>query len=274
MNPSVVPGIEPEEHRTPLLLDWRPGLAVSALGPDEVRVWVVELDQGLSPGASEDALEPGPELALLSADEQARAARFVRGRDRRRFARCRVALREILAPLLGVSPGSIRFRARGQGKPELEPQSARKTGFVEPTALHFNVTHSGSLGLIGVCNGREIGVDVECVRPIEEADRIVESYFTPGELAAFASISSAQKPQAFMRGWTRKEAILKGLGVGLAGLAKHYETWFGTNDLRGCFTLTTPIAQVEGWHLWEAAPRSGYVAALAVSSPTEPAVGS
>jgi 4'-phosphopantetheinyl transferase len=131
-------------------------------------------------------------------------------------------------------------------------------------ALQFNVSHSAGLGLVAVGSGRSLGVDIEKVRPVSEAERIVASYFTPDELAAFRAITELAKPMAFVRGWTRKEAILKGLGIGLAGLATHHETWFGIDELVSQFVPTTPLARVSDWHLWEAAPRPGYVAALAI----------
>ena len=111
-----------------------------ALAPDEARVWLVDLDGGLAPGDNPETAEPGPELAILSEDEQARAARFVRARDRRRFARCRAALREILGDLLDEPAGSLRFRAAAVGKPELD----RSPGD-DRLALRFNVSHSSNL---------------------------------------------------------------------------------------------------------------------------------
>src|SRR6202044_936302 len=85
-----------------------------------IGVWLVELDAGLLGQAEIDSAEPGEELAVLDAEERARAARFVRARDRRRFARCRSALREILGGLVGERPQALRFRAVARGKPELD----------------------------------------------------------------------------------------------------------------------------------------------------------
>jgi 4'-phosphopantetheinyl transferase len=263
---------QPSEIRTDLpLIEWRSASALPALGPGDVRVWIVELDAGLNPADDEDAVEPGPELALLAPDEQVRAARFVRARDRRRFARCRAALREILGCLLGRPPGSLRFRAGGQGKPELDPQELTKDQTDRRHALRFNVSHTGELALIAVCRGRELGVDLERVRPILEAQSIVASFFSMAEAAEFASIAEDARALAFFRGWTRKEAILKGLGVGLAGLAARYDTRFGTSELLPWFTPATPSPQVDGWLLWEAAPRAGFVAALALADASLPA---
>jgi 4'-phosphopantetheinyl transferase len=251
----------------PDLRVWKPGVLEPGLAPDEVRVWVIELDGGLNPGDDDETAEPGPELVLLAADEQVRASRFIRARDRRRFVSCRAALRQILGGLLEASPGSLQFRAGGQGKPELVPEPACDQPRDCRHPLRFNVSHSAELALIAVCRGRELGVDIERVRPIAEADRIVASFFSTAEQAAFASIPDEAKARTFLRGWTRKEAVLKGLGIGLAGLAAHYETGFGTSELTSRFTPATPAPRVDQWQLWEAIPGAGFVASLAIHAP-------
>ena len=133
----------------------------------------------------------------------------------------------ILGRLLEIPPALVRFRPGPGGKPELAPD-----GGPDPAPrLRFNVTHSDDLALIAVSLGRELGVDLERVRAISEADRIVESYFTAAELAQYRGLDGPDRPEAFLRGWTRKEAILKAKGVGLAGLASRFETMFGTTRL-------------------------------------------
>ena len=116
----------------------------------------------------------------------------------------------------------------------------------------------------------ELGVDLEKVRTIHEADRIVASFFSPAEHAEFATIPDHLKPVAFFRGWTRKEAILKGLGIGLAGLSARYETRFGTSELVPHFTPVSPVARVDEWRLWEVRPRADFVATVAVRIPVIP----
>ncbi len=247
----------------PVLLEWRAGAAEIELNSSEIRVWLVDLDSGLSADDVETE-EPGSELDVLSDDERARAARFVRARDRRRFARCRASLRQILGGLLRESPHSLRFRAAGQGKPELDFSAMGVNEGDARAAIRFNVSHSSDLALIGVCRGRELGVDVERIKQVIEADRIVASFFSPAERAEFAAIPDDVKALAFFRGWTRKEAVLKGLGTGLAGLSAHYETGFGMTQLPAYFIPATPSPRVDQWLLWEAAPRAGFVATVAV----------
>ena len=258
-----------EPASCPVLLDWHPGADAAELTANEIRVWVVDLDAGVSTDQVETA-EPGPESCLLSPDEQERAARFVRARDRRRFVCCRAALRSILGGLLRQPPDSLRFRAAVRGKPELDRDSSDENHADKQPTLSFNVSHSSELALIGVCRGHELGVDLERVRTIHEADRIVASFFSPAERDEFATIPEHLKPIAFFRGWTRKEAILKGLGIGLAGLSARYETRFGTSDLAPHFAPASPVALVDEWRLWEASPRADFVATVAIRVPIIP----
>jgi len=238
-----------------LLTSWQPLEHVPPLESGEILVLPVELGPR---DRSDLEIEAFPEFVLLNLEERARALRFVRPRDRRRFLLCRSALRRILGRLTGIEPERIGFRAGPGGKPELEPErNASGT-------LRFNVTHSADLALIAVSDGREVGVDLERIRPIKEAERIVESYFTREEISEFLHLAPEDRPLAFLRGWTRKEAILKAKGVGLAGLANCYQTMFGTTDLLGHFALASPHAKVGEWVLWEAAPRDEHIAALAV----------
>ena len=117
-------------------------------GADEIGVWLVELDAGLESQAEIDEAEPGPELEVLDADERVRAARFVRARDRRRFARCRSALREILGGLVRRASrsrsGSGRWRAASPSW--IFPQHRRRW-----PPVRFNVSHSSDLAVIAVC---------------------------------------------------------------------------------------------------------------------------
>jgi 4'-phosphopantetheinyl transferase len=169
------------------------------LDPDECHVWRVFLD---TPPAVVARLR-----ALLSADERARAARFVFESHRRRFVVAHGGLREILSGYVGVAPASLTFTSGPSGKPAL----------VEPrTCLRFNLSHSGGLALVAVTLGREVGVDLEAHRPLPELDALAESCFSLVERRALAAVPEAQRLESFFDGWARKEAFLKLLGDGLA----------------------------------------------------------
>ncbi len=243
---------------TPKLYTYDRDRAEISFEPEDGEARVYRVD--LNAGAEGDAFAELSEWEWLSLEERGRAQRLVRPRDGRRFVRCRGALRVILGSLLGSPPEAVEFRAGPGGKPVL-PLSLGSNG---RPPLHFNVSHSGELALIAVSRRCEVGVDVEQARPISQAERIVQSYFTETELAQFESIGESARIAAFIRGWTRKEAILKAKGVGLAGLATSFETMFGTDDPGDEFARCTPLSTVMGWALWEVSPQPGYMAALAV----------
>jgi 4'-phosphopantetheinyl transferase len=246
----------------PVLQEWRNGLELSPIAGREIRVLIVDL---AAREITDERHGDFPEWGWLDAVERARAERFVRARDRRRFILCRGALRSILGVLTGLSPERVAFRFGPGGKPAIAwPEDSSS-----PANLSFNVTHSDDLALIAVARDLELGVDLERMRPISQASRIVESYFSTVEHEEFLRLDEPERQVAFIRAWTRKEAVLKAKGVGLAGLASEHETLFGTRPLPDRFTPALPRANVPEWSLWEAAPRDGYVAALAVPDDVE-----
>lgn len=240
----------------PTLHTYQPGVKPSQPEIGETLVYRVALDAC----EAGDVFAEAEEWEWLTAEERARAHRLVRPRDGRRFVLCRGALRVIVAGLLDRDPGAIEFRAGPGGKPILPSGQPEN----QPP-WHFNVSHSGDLALIAVSRTCELGVDVEKTRTISEAARIVRSYFTETETEQFHQLDESARADAFIRGWTRKEAILKAQGVGLAGLATGFETMFGVAELDPAFVPCRPSSIVLGWSLWEACPQPGYVAALALA---------
>jgi 4'-phosphopantetheinyl transferase len=215
-----------------------------SLSSGEVDVWAVRLE------SSEHGA--GALVATLSTDEQQRADRFHFDRDRWRFICGRGVLRQLLGTYLNVSPVDITFGYGTYGKPAL---SGRGEGL-----LKFNVSHSHELALVAV-GDVEMGVDVEAIRPMADADEIASRFFSSREVADLRALPLTLRDAAFFACWTRKEAYLKALGSGLA------------RPLDG-FTVTlapaTPIELVvhgdaretARWSIRELSPPAGYAAAL------------
>jgi 4'-phosphopantetheinyl transferase len=163
-----------------------------------IDIWLIDLDSPLNPGVHLDK--------FLSLEERNRAERYIFARDAHRFTRCRAMLRLGLACYLAKTPASITFASNPYGKPRL----------AEPSALHFNVTHSGGLGLIAFATAGEVGVDVEAIRSNTGALEIASEHFTKNEAAMIAAAPTPQEQAStFLRFWTRKEAVLKAAGCGL-----------------------------------------------------------
>lgn len=145
---------------------------------------------------------------MLDDEERRRASRFVHPVDRDRFVNAHAALRLYLARSLASTPREVRYLLGPHGKPRLEHLSQR-------TPLEFNLSHSGDLGLIAAAWGRTVGVDIERVRDVADAEDIAERYFAPAERAGLRAVPSGERTDVFFRCWTRKEAVIKALGEGL-----------------------------------------------------------
>ncbi len=175
--------------------------------PHIIQVWRAFLDDDA--GAQRDA-------AVLSADEQHRAARFHFDRDRNRFIVAHAFVRRVLAGCLDLDPAAIQFRAGPHGKPFIA---------APPTPLQFNLSHSHAYALLAISDGRSVGVDIERVGEIEH-DLIADYFFSPAEASQLHGTAAGEKARAFANCWTRKEAYIKATGVGVTEGLDHFDVAF------------------------------------------------
>jgi 4'-phosphopantetheinyl transferase len=230
---------------------WRAAPAHVRLGRGQVHVWLVELDR--DPPATEV-----PERAL-SADERARASRLRSEPLRRRFVNGRIAMRGILGRYHGIgAPGDLQFHYGAHGRPSL----------AERSGPHFNFTRSGPLALCAVARSPTVGVDLELVRPIPEAASLTREYFSVREQASLASLEvsaeSAAFQQAFYDTWTRKEAFIKALGLGLAQPLDAFSVTLLPGQRPRLLEVPTGRGLPAAWTLRAFSPAVGYQAALAI----------
>ncbi|HEV2150490.1 MAG TPA: 4'-phosphopantetheinyl transferase superfamily protein [Longimicrobiaceae bacterium] len=215
----------------------------------EVHVWSAPLDP---PG--EAVRRYG---ALLAPDERARAGRFHFERDRRRFTVARGVLRSMLGRYLGLDPRRVEFRYESHGKPALAGEPAAG-------GLRFNVSHSGEMALYAVAAGRELGVDVEEVRPMEDGLQIAERFFSAAEVAAFRALPAEIRDDAFFNCWTRKEAFIKAVGEGLSFPLHVFDVTLAPGEPARLLASRDPN-QAERWSLRGLPdPAPGYRAAVVV----------
>lgn len=227
-------------------IEWKVLQERITLLPQEVHVWRVELDR--------NAEEIRQFRAMLSEDERKRADRFYFERDRHRFIVGRGRLRSLLAKYLQVAPEEIEFRYSAKGKPMLANVDR---------GLHFNLSHSGGLALYAIAS-QPVGIDLEQIRDLSDAEQLAKRFFTPAEAEAIATLPMAQKQAAFLNGWTRKEAYLKATGDGLAGLDE-----VEVSLIPG---MPAKLLRIQGnselasrWFIGELHPHPDYVAAVAIA---------
>ncbi|MBI4649872.1 4'-phosphopantetheinyl transferase superfamily protein [Candidatus Desantisbacteria bacterium] len=109
---------------------------------------------------------------------------------------------------MNTSPTELTFTHNEYGKPSLNACRGNR--------LCFNVSHSAERVLYAVAYGREVGVDIEYIRPFENAEEIVERFFSEQEKVEFRNLPSQLKNNTFFIWWTRKEAYAKAIGLGMS----------------------------------------------------------
>ncbi|MEV6972021.1 4'-phosphopantetheinyl transferase superfamily protein [Kitasatospora sp. NPDC093806] len=208
-----------------------------------VELWLLD--------AAELAVGPA-ELGSLDAEERRRAGRFVRDADRHCYLVAHVALRRVLGRRLAVDPAALVFGrepcpdcAEPHGRPRL----------ADTDGTHFSLSHGGGLVLIGVA-AAPVGVDVE-PHPGADSVEVLAGVLHPAEQTELAAVPAADRPGAFARLWTRKEAYLKGLGIGLG--RPPAADYLGTAD---------PARRPPGWAVADLPAGPRHAAALALAAPS------
>jgi 4'-phosphopantetheinyl transferase len=206
-------------------------------------------------------LDAGPDAlralsAWLSSGERARAARFRLDRDRRRYIVARARLRQYLALRLGMPPQSVRFVYGGNGKPALARDAAAAD-------WRFNVSHCGDLAVFAFSLGSDVGIDLEAIHPLAEADDIAARFFSRRESEAYLELAPRDKPLGFFNCWTRKEAFLKALGKGLSLPLGHFDVSLAPGEPARLLRVRDAPEAPALWRLDSFSPLPGFIAALA-----------
>ncbi|HEX8737852.1 MAG TPA: 4'-phosphopantetheinyl transferase superfamily protein [Pyrinomonadaceae bacterium] len=232
---------------SPTLTAWRKPPPVLRLPTDEVHVWRASLSQ------TQKNLEFCRET--LAEDERERAARFHFERDRHHFIAARGILRQLLGHYLNVEPHRPSFKYTFYGKPFLASDNSG-------AELRFNVSHAGELALYAFSRRRELGVDIEKIRPDIEHQSIASRFFSEQEIAALGKLPVKQQQQAFFLCWTRKEAYIKGIGEGLSLPLHTFDVSLAPGEPAVLLAVRGRRREAERWTLRDLQPGAGYEAAL------------
>lgn len=227
-------------------------MMVPFLQAGECQVWWAR------PEAARHELE-----ALLDAGEHERLSRIRRDQDRVRYVVAHALARLVLAAHLDVAATALGFTmacrhcgASDHGKPRLSNAGG----------IDFSLSHSGERAVLAVARGAAVGVDVERLTARRDIDALIPAVLSAAEQAVVAALPAPERALALLRYWTRKEALLKATGHGLA-LAP------------AVITVTPPSAPpaLVAWeaaplgdsqaHLFDLMPGPGHVASLAVLGP-------
>ena len=217
------------------------------LPKDKLHVWVASLNR--------------PQTQLnqfwqhLAEDERARANRFYFDHDREHYIVARGLLRQLLGSYLQMPAAQIEFAYGEHGKPELAAKHAN-------SGVQFNISHAQGVALLAFSRHREVGVDIEQVRPLDDGEQIAERFFSANEVAVFTAVPPEQKPQAFFNCWTRKEAFIKVIGEGLSCPLDSFDVTLKPGEPAELLQVKGSREAASRWKLQNLEPATGYAGAI------------
>ncbi|TIC88232.1 4'-phosphopantetheinyl transferase superfamily protein [Nocardioides sp. GY 10113] len=183
--------------------------------------------------------------------ERAQASSFVRAELRHSYEIAHGMARRIVGAVLDRDPGDVvwdRHDCPRCGEPHGRPR-------VEDAAdagVEFSLAHTPGMVLLAVAHG-PVGVDVEHY-PAAGGLSGLTGVLHPDEAAEVEKAEDPDEAVArFTRAWTRTEAYLKGVGIGL-GRDPHLD-YLGTDS--------APVRLLEGWRIQDVRVPRGYGAAVA-----------
>jgi len=196
---------------------------------------------------------------ILSVEEIARLRRYKPDHKRREYALSRALLRSVLGEALAAWPAELEFTCSNRGKPTLGGKFAH-------AEISFNLSHSGGLTVLAVTRYPvDLGVDVERLRTDVDCLGLASRFFSSREAHELAGLAASARPSAFFACWTRKEALVKALGMGIAfGLA---EFSVSMDPAEAEARLDSDHPALSGaWGLYSVRPATGYLAAVAIGN--------
>lgn len=142
----------------------------------------------------------------LSIEEQEKSKKFHFPNDQKKYVISHGIMRQLIASYIPCHPKEIRYDLNDFGKPELIYPS---------NTLHFNLSHSERLGALAISTS-PIGTDIEHIKSLEDYVSLTKHFLSVQERNYFEQLSIVDQHLAFYRAWTRKEAYIKAIGMGLS----------------------------------------------------------
>lgn len=136
----------------------------------------------------------------LSKQNKTRASSFSREKDRNLFVTAHYALDRILQDIFDINPHILIDM---NGKP-----------YIQDHPIQFNISHTENRVLLGFSH-QAIGIDIEKKIELNDLDLLIEHSMHPDEISILNTYDPSQKMQLFYGLWTKKEAIVKAMGIGL-----------------------------------------------------------
>ncbi len=199
-------------------------------------------------------------VTYLTRDEKLRGEQFINSEHRTRFLLAQAILRDVLSHYTHQAPQQMRLSRSSHGKP-----------YLVDSDFTFNLTHSNECVLIAVTAEHEVGIDVEFLERSRHLDALVRRFFSKEEQRAYFSYTSAaERRLAFYRGWTRKEAYLKAIGLGLSYPLHQFTVSLAPDEQHALLQVDHSDQSIRSkWTVFSFSVNNHYLASVAVKASIE-----
>ena len=210
------------------------------VGVGDIHVYAFSLDI--------DETELARAARVLSSEERARGDRLVSELHRRRFMSAHAGLRVLLSRYCRDRPHDLVIHKTAKGKPFL----------ADYPPIRFNLTHSHGNALVAVAKDRDVGIDLEKIRPEVDVMGLARRFLSDQDVAFIEDGDPAQSHERFLQAWTAREAVSKAIGTGmtfplhgdhveLAGDGAEGYLILGDGDADGTYRLVRFLRLEFGW---------------------------
>ena len=194
--------------------------------------------------------------------EQLEAERYAHIEDAARHMAGRALARRMLRAAFGRDCAA-EFACSPYGKP-----------FCPEVSADFSISHSGNMVWVALCRCASVGIDVEKMRPLPDAADLT-SQLHPQEQNDLLSLPPAELQTAFYRCWTRKEAVIKAVGMGLSMPLQSFSVHTGPQESGWIASVTAnavcgmdAVLDAAGqWTCRDIRTTDGYQCSVAARSP-------
>lgn len=120
----------------------------------------------------------------------------------------RAMIKEILSYYLHIDKSLVRLHESKYGKPYLAFPLVRHP-------VYFNISHTNGYLAFALSTSTPVGIDIENIERNVRLQSLIGRFFHEKEIIKFLDYTKKERKMHFIRYWTLKEALLKGLGIGI-----------------------------------------------------------
>jgi 4'-phosphopantetheinyl transferase len=231
--------------------DWPLLTTPPELSQDEVHVWRIPLS---TPRAVIDQ-----RIRDLSETERRDLSRYRSEEVHQKGLVGAMVRRTLLARYLKKDGCALLFTKGPCGKPALQNPCDGET-------LQFNMSYSGDWLLLAVARSRRLGVDIERWTDVN-FDDVISAHFSASEIDEWRALPESLRKEGFFNAWTRKEAYVKALGMGLSLPLQSFRVRFDPRAPAALLACDRAPDASTTWSMFGLRVQENYSGALVVEGP-------